>query len=219
MSLRETNHRYGWLLASLIAVYIITPMTGSTVRNDLFLELPLAILVGFCLFSLSGAQRIIAAVFTVPIVTTSALSVIFGASDMLRIVMHVFCVNFFGCVMLMHLRTLVQSRKINEDILAGSICIYLLFGLVFGFIYNVLNIFEGVAFEDYSSEPLFFSDFVYLSMVTLTTVGYGDIVPISPIARSLSTFQALLGQFYLAILVARFVGIYAANHSQSENNK
>jgi hypothetical protein len=211
-----TQHRYGWLLTSLIAVYIITPMAGATTKNDLFFAPHLFILVAFCLFSVTNEcqNRIITAVFLLPIATVSVLSLMFPLTDSLRIAMHLGFLGFFCVVMLIHLNVLVGTDNVNEDVLAGSVCVYLLFGLVFGLVYSLVNMIEGNAFTTIDNEALFFSDLVYTSMVTLTTVGYGDIVPRTPIARSLSTFQALLGQFYLAILVARFVGLYAANYRQ-----
>jgi len=59
-------------------------------------------------------------------------------------------------------------------------------------------------------------DFVYYSFVTLTTLGYGDIVPLSATARSLVYMEAIFGQFYIAILVAGLVSIHISN--QSRNN-
>ena len=54
------------------------------------------------------------------------------------------------------------------------------------------------------------TDGIYFSFVTLATLGYGDITPITPIARGLAVFEAIVGQFYLAVLVARLVGLRAA---------
>lgn len=51
------------------------------------------------------------------------------------------------------------------------------------------------------------AEMIYYSFVTLTTLGYGDIVPVSPSARSLATLEALTGQLYLTVLVARLVGL------------
>jgi hypothetical protein len=55
-------------------------------------------------------------------------------------------------------------------------------------------------------------DFVFFSFTTLTTLGYGDIIPVSAYARTATTLQAIIGVLYIAILISRFVGIYIAQH-------
>ena len=58
------------------------------------------------------------------------------------------------------------------------------------------------------------AEMVYYSFVTLTTLGYGDIVPVSPSARALATLEALTGQLYLTVLVARLVGLHITHASR-----
>ncbi|MDH5227852.1 MAG: potassium channel family protein, partial [Gammaproteobacteria bacterium] len=58
--------------------------------------------------------------------------------------------------------------------------------------------------------PQLQSDLAYFSLITLATVGYGDILPVTEIARTLAAFEATVGQFYIAVVVAVFVGMYAA---------
>lgn len=66
-------------------------------------------------------------------------------------------------------------------------------------------------------EPLDFPDFVYFSFTTLTTLGYGDITPVSSHARSATSLQAILGVLYMAILISRFVSIYIAQSSRKDS--
>jgi voltage-gated potassium channel len=62
------------------------------------------------------------------------------------------------------------------------------------------------------------SHFSYYSFVTLTTLGYGDITPLTPVARSLSLLEAITGQLYIAILIARLVGIHIAQSMKSASS-
>lgn len=93
----------------------------------------------------------------------------------------------------------------------GAIAGYLIIGLIFAYTYIFLSLLAPDAFRfapgvQTNEPPL--PEMVYFSLVTLTTVGYGDITPLHPFARSLVTLEALIGQLYPAILIARLVTLY-----------
>ena len=101
---------------------------------------------------------------------------------------------------------------IDINRLVGAACIYLLSGSLWGIVYFLLSVaspesFAGVSGETWSQQ---LNEFTYHSFVTLTTLGYGDITPAAPIARTLSYLEAVLGQLYLTVLVAALVGIHIA---------
>jgi len=86
----------------------------------------------------------------------------------------------------------------------GSIVVYLLVGLIFNYIFHVVYLFAGPSsFNNISGSNL--KEFLYFSFTSLTTMGYGDITPVHSLARSLANFEALIGQLYPAILIARLV--------------
>ena len=94
----------------------------------------------------------------------------------------------------------------------GAITLYLLFGVLWAIAYAVIESLVPGSFAGLS-EPLsqgWSSDWIYFSFVTMTTLDYGDIVPLTATARTLAYMQAVFGQFYLAILVAGLVGAYIA---------
>ena len=91
--------------------------------------------------------------------------------------------------------------------IVGAVLLYLLiavgFAALFAFVgLSIPNAFKGVAFED---DAALASELFYLSFVTLTTTGYGDVVPLHPLARSLCNIEAVVGQLYPATLLARLV--------------
>ena len=127
-----------------------------------------------------------------------------------------FLIIFFGYILFILLLGIVRATKITTNLIFGSICIYLLIGLQWAFIYSLLeNIYPGSFqsdFNDFSTagglpEQLSIR-FFYFSYTTLSTLGYGDITPVTPPAQMISAMEALAGQFYLAVLVARLVGLY-----------
>ncbi|MGI9430969.1 MAG: ion channel [Myxococcota bacterium] len=101
-----------------------------------------------------------------------------------------------------------RTRFVTEDHLVGSICIYLLLVLAFACAYLFLDQLDPGAFALRAAGGRALADFTYLSLVTMTTLGYGDIVPVSGPARALAVLQSSMGVLYSAIAVARLVAIH-----------
>jgi len=111
------------------------------------------------------------------------------------------------------LRFALKGKAIDSEHLSAALSAYLLAGLLFGFVcYQVEELRAGsyaVGGSKVASGQFDLQTGIYFSFITLATLGYGDIVPLTPTARGLATFEALVGQFYLAVLVARLVGAAA----------
>jgi Ion channel len=118
---------------------------------------------------------------------------------------------FFGFVALTELRAVLRQRTITRETISMSISVYLLLGLTWGFFYIVLFDFRPQAFSfggaPVPSEQQITPVLIYFSLTTLATVGYGDITPLTLQARYAAVSEGIAGQFYLAILVARLVGM------------
>lgn len=103
------------------------------------------------------------------------------------------------------LRRLREERAVAVDTLAGVLAIYLLAGMCFSFVYGVIEAVDpGALFAGRASSTA--SEQLYFSFVTLSTVGYGDIVPATALPRALAVAEMLLGQIYLVTVVALIVG-------------
>ena len=130
---------------------------------------------------------------------------------------------FLILVALTILYDLFHTREVTGDTLAGAVCVYLLIALIWGYGYLIV---EFISPESYSftlghermnlwvSKEFF--PFFYFSLVTMTTVGYGDMAPLTTGSQLLATMEALIGQIYLTILVARLVGMHLV-HQQQQN--
>ena len=113
-------------------------------------------------------------------------------------------------------RQVLFSGAVDANRIVGAICIYLLMGLIWTLMYLFIaqaipDAFNGVEQMVWYDN---FADVAYYSYVTLTTLGYGDISPVAPIARFLVYMEAVVGVFYMAILVASLIGV-----GISESNK
>lgn len=110
-----------------------------------------------------------------------------------------------------------RRGRITYHRIVGAILLYLLIAVVFGtlFIFVGLAIpdaFKGIAFED---NPALANSVFYLSFVTLTSTGYGDVVPVHPIARSLCNLESVIGQLFPPTLLARLVTLELTQRTQS----
>ncbi len=117
-------------------------------------------------------------------------------------------------------RSLLTGNRIDLNMLMGSICVYILVGISWSILYFFEAAFHDGAFlgiTDVGNKQRF-TDLLYYSFVTLSTLGYGDVTPVTPIARTLAYLEALFGQFYIAILVASFVGMHIS-HRHDQANK
>jgi hypothetical protein len=107
-----------------------------------------------------------------------------------------------------------RRGRVTYHRIIGAILLYLLIAVAFGALFGLVGLsipgaFKGITFED---NPALANSLSYLSFVTLTSTGYGDLVPVHPIARSLSNIESIIGQLYPATLLARLVTLEMRQH-------
>jgi len=121
---------------------------------------------------------------------------------------------FFAFMSGYYIHLIAKARKVTPRVIFQAIIGYLLLGLVFSIMITMLVEYNPAMFSfPFASEPgtgTHFSDYLYYGFVTLTTLGYGDIVPLLPFSKSLSILVSVSGQLYLAIIVAMLVGKFAS---------
>ena len=106
-------------------------------------------------------------------------------------------------------RQVLFTGGITSNDIVGAICIYIMLGLIWAILYLFLAEAMPGAFNGLSQAPWIdnFDAAIYFSFVTITTLGYGDISPVLPLARFLVYMEAIVGVFYMAILVASLIGV------------
>lgn len=110
----------------------------------------------------------------------------------------------------------LKDEKVTWDKISAALCVYLLVGFFWASVYTVMDRLRPMSFNN---NPLGYRDFLYYSLITLATVGYGDITPVSVLARSLSALEAITGQFYLAVMIARLVGLQIVHAGTSQADR
>ena len=99
---------------------------------------------------------------------------------------------------------------VDANRLTGAVCVYLLLGVSIGLLNILVYKFAPDAFRGLSGDSTQWHglDLLYYSFVTMTTLGYGDITPVAPMAKALAYLAAVVGQLYVAILIGALVGLY-----------
>ena len=130
----------------------------------------------------------------------------------------VFSLSFFFYnlfIVVFMVRHIAKSEKVNVSIIINSISGYLLIGILGSVLLNISEILHehiyhldkrAINFAGGAAQG--FHDFLYFGFITLTTLGYGDVTPVSALAKSLTIFIAVAGQLYMTILIAMLVGKY-----------
>jgi hypothetical protein len=218
------RHRFVWLFVVLLLFYVVTPVLHQ-LRDELYpAVLPvaegillLAVLVGTVVAVSKGrAWVLFALLLALPAVVLSLVAIAVSSRGV-ELARHLLFVAFLAYVICVMFRAIFESRQVTFNIVCASLCIYLLVGLVWALIYSVDDALDPTAFTftvGGARQPEGMrvgrgeTTSLYFSFVTLTTLGYGDIVPTSPISRMLAAMEAITGQLYLAVLVARLVGMH-----------
>ena len=107
-------------------------------------------------------------------------------------------------------RTIFSVKKVNGDTIKGGISVFFLIGIVWALVYKIVYLLDANAFSPSIEATNLLDSMFYFSFTTLTTLGYGDITPVSDLARTLANLEAITGMMYPSIFIARLVALYTA---------
>jgi len=200
------RRRFAWLFCSLILTVGVSPGLRTIAPRVNVIELFLAV-------------NLIAAVATVgrehgaawmlwisgAFVALRAVQALLGTSGLIPLTQGVWLTGGVLAT-LATARHAFRSGDVDGERIYSALDAYLLAGLVFGVGYWVLGQLDPAAFNE---AELSLARATYFSFVTIATLGYGDVVPRSELAQSLAIVEAVGGQMYLAVLVARLVSLYS----------
>ena len=108
------------------------------------------------------------------------------------------------------LQFIYKSKVVNLDVMLTAITVYIFIAAMFTPIYVVINTLDPHSFLDNGLGVLpHWQQLIYFSFVTLATLGYGDIIPLNPWARSLAAMEGMIGVLFITLIMGRLVGIYS----------
>jgi ion channel len=204
------------LLMALLALLLLYPFFASRVMAHVLWDICSSAILLLGIYAISHVRRhvAIAAVLGLIVLGTRWSGYVID-NDGLLLVNYGLGVIFFTFTACLLLADVLRKGAVTADKIYGALCVYLLIGLTWGFMFLTLEGVQPGSFllgqarlSGIEKDP---AALVYFSFVTLSTVGYGDITPLSPPARAFAFMEAIIGQIYLAVLVARLVGLHIAS--------
>ena len=195
------------LLLLLFFIFLFVPVLNRGKSGAILLKIIYSVMLLTGILSVAKHKRqvVVVSIFAVMALFANWLSEVEPTRAIL--IAHDLGAIFFNIVFAMAiLIKTFRPGRITYHRIEGSIVVYLLVGLSFTYVFHVVYLIAGVSsFNNISGSGL--KEFLYFSFTSLTTMGYGDITPVHPLARALANFEALIGQLYPAILIARLVSM------------
>jgi len=226
---RFAPHRHSALLYALITAFVARPLVGDTGAGFLLFSIALVVLLLVALYNINvdelvGERGLLLTQAKHRRLLGWMLAIAAGVERIATIVVHDPRLNMTGTIIWLlfvvfiagsQLRSVLRQKEVTGETICMAVSVYLLFGfawaLLYAFIYQrhpeaFSGIVTGAQVRPTEFQHLF-PIFGYFSLTTLSTIGFGDITPLTIQARYAAVAEGIAGQFYLAILVARLVGM------------
>jgi voltage-gated potassium channel len=224
------KHRLLIFLIGLVASLLFFPLVVETYAGyHLIMEIFFSIVLLLAIFVLTRNREIftVAVLLALLAFTVISFNTILHSKHLLLTGL-VLEITFFVLATSIIISHVLVYRKITVDKIFGAICGYLLIGIIWALIYTTVENYTPGSF--YFSRgldappapfghPFYFAQFLYFSFITLTTTGYGDIVPASTATRALCSLEAVIGQLYVAVLIARIVGMHMTRQLARQSSR
>lgn len=218
-----TDYSYKYLVFSLLLLMVLYPFVEKYSAAQLILSLLMLFTLVSAAWAASRTRRQFLIVgLAAVLVLIGRWTIFFVPLTYIALADSLLALAFFVYVSAIVFKDIfAYGDRVTIDTIYQSIGVYLLLGMTWAFAYVSLELFAPGSFTigiDLAVEKdLNLHRFIYYSFVTMTTLGYGDITPVTPAAGSLSYVQAVVGQIYLTVLVARLVGMHiSARTKQSD---
>jgi len=217
--MRRLQAKPMYLTIALFAFILLSPIFGAGHRGEAVLHVSFSLILFSALWALANKhRRIIAAIVGGPWLLTFWLDVLIDFPDWLVAVGTVSMVSFFAFLIVEMVISMVSQDRVTEDTIYQAVSAYLMLGIMWMGFYSLvhrvnadaISFMPGMAPE--SGEV--WRHLLYMSYATLTTVGYGDITPVSATVRALAMVEATVGPLYLAVLLARLVGLFTRQQQE-----
>jgi voltage-gated potassium channel len=216
------NWRFLQLTVFLLVFWIVFPLLGQKLFVQILTQL---FVLNSILVVLStekkdaGLKKIVWILWTIGLI--ASLSALLPLQQQMKaLCLELESVFHFMVLMIcisIILSVVFQSKRITLDNIFAAFVAYLLLAFAFGLIYNFLILRSPDSFKGAISTNNHFGDVIYFSLVTIATLGYGDIVPATNAARTIATIEAVIGQFYVAVIVAVLVGLFISQRMESKS--
>ncbi len=211
---KSIQNKYSQLLAIMISLFLVAPIfqgkTGQILISLVFLGTIITIIRTFNLNKRFFLLLLVLAGTSFSLDIYTKLQVDFAGGKLLALTILVVYSLFVFAALITINRTIFSVKKVNGDTIKGGISVFFLIGTLWALVYNIVYLLDPNAFSKSIEAIDVLDSMFYFSFTTLTTLGYGDITPMSNIARNLANLEAITGMMYPSIFIARLVGLYTA---------
>ncbi|HSG28553.1 MAG TPA: ion channel [Candidatus Krumholzibacterium sp.] len=212
--LRSGTNKFRHLTVAMALWFILFPVFQQIPFGYIYLNVLTSAIMLFGIFAVNRSKKAVATGLSLglPWFILSWIDILVTSlPGPLMMVTNLFLALFLGFTAVSILSYIVRATEISRDLLFGAACIYVLIGGTWATIFMVLQTVQPGSIMNVVTGTVNLSDLVYFSFSTLTTLGYGDLIPVSTTARSLAIIEAVAGVLYIAIIISRLVGIFIAN--------
>jgi hypothetical protein len=197
---------------------LITPFVDRLSWGDITETILMTLVLLSAVLSIAGGKRALAGVVLVAPAVIGEWLTYWRPELWIYIMTRGAGLLFIGFVIVELLRFIVYAPRVDSEVLCAAVAGYLLSGLAWSLAYTLLDRLDPNAFAFSlnlkNSQSMNGFTGLYFSFITLSTIGYGDIVPVSEVARMLVIVEAIFGMFYMTLLIARLVSLYSSkSHS------
>jgi len=209
------KNRPAYLTASLFLLVLAYPASeGLSFRSIVLSGLFSLVLVAAAISVCQSRRRLIAVLCVgIPGLALTWLARLADLNRTFTLLALAMLVTSWLLVIVLMAANILTTRRVSTNTLCRAVSAYMLLGIAWAGLYQILTLLDSGAIRPLGPDSRW-GDFMYFSFTNLTTLGYGDITPISPFAKSLVVVESVVGPMYLAILVARLVGLY--QHSKTD---
>ncbi len=192
----------------VVLMFVLAPLHAAEVIHAETLGFAVVLVVIGCVLVVSASPVAAALMLTAVGLAATAAVLRLDRRSSLDVLLDASAWAIIGLVLIWAVaRAVFGPGRVTYHRVIGAVLLYLTLGLTFVAAYTFVGLLDPDAFTGLTvtDSPALASDLVYFSFVTLTTIGYGDILPVHPVARSLANLEGILGQLYPATLLARLV--------------
>ena len=212
--LKDNNQKYRQLLVVLIFTFVVSPFLRDGIGNILSISLLLyTIIIVVKSFALPRRLMIVydaIAIIAFCLEVMSSLGWINYLNQPLSLISQAIFIIYLAGAAYWIGRDIFNAPTVTIDTVRGGISVYMLIGFVWALLYGIVNTLDANAFSQPLIRPGSYLRSIHFSFTTLTTLGYGDIVPMSEVAQVLTNLEAIVGQMYSSVLIAILIGSYLA---------
>lgn len=214
--LRQSNQRFLILLCLILGLLILVPILQQLVAVRLFIDIFLtAIFISMVYTFNYNKVHVIAGVFLAVVMLASLWLQYLDPNKWFLSVGMLAGVIFISMVIAGIIGLIIKSEEVSREIIYAAILVYMLAALMWAFIYTFLELVDPASFNiELNRSDGYLPVFQYYSFVTITTLGYGDITPITEVAKAFSVLEGVIGQLYLVVAVAWLVGMHVSGKSK-----